>query len=130
MIYDRISFFKEMNLTNEQISKYKNFKFTKDEVTQLEELIKVYKIERHFNFSDIKKICNSEIFLGDNIMLSLIIYLIEKGDYSFLDLFNEKYQKNLLQIMNLKDKFFLSMEQVESLHLTLEDILGYCHTIF
>ena len=81
MIYDRISFFKEMNLTNEQISKYKNFKFTKDEVTQLEELIKVYKIERHFNFSDIKKICNSEIFLGDNIMLSLIIYLIEKGDY-------------------------------------------------
>lgn len=130
MIYDRISFFKEMNLTNEQISKYKNFKFTKDEVTQLEELIKVYKIERHFNFSDIKKICNSEIFLGDNIMLSLIIYLIEKGDYSFLDLFNEKISEKSFADNEFKRQIFLSMEQVESLHLTLEDILGYCHTIF
>lgn len=119
-----------MNLTNEQISKYKNFKFTEDEVTQLEELNKVYKIERHFNFSDIKKICNSEISLGDNIMLSLIIYLIEKGDYSFLDLFNEKISEESFVDNEFKRQIFLSMEQVESLHLTLEDILGYCHKIF
>lgn len=119
-----------MNLTNEQISKYKNFKFTEDEVTQLEELNKVYKIERHFNFSDIKKICNSEISLGDNIMLSLIIYLIEKGDYSFLDLFNEKISEESFVDNEFKRQIFLSMEQVESLNLTLEDVLEYCHTIF
>ena len=63
-------------------------------------------------------------------MLSLIIYLIEKGDYSFLDLFNEKISEKSFADNEFKRQIFLSMEQVESLHLTLEDILGYCHTIF
>ncbi|EHS2017557.1 hypothetical protein KVI06_002503, partial [Listeria monocytogenes] len=51
MISDRISFFKTVNLPSETYSKYKNVEFSEDEAAQLEELLKIYKLEEHFNFA-------------------------------------------------------------------------------
>lgn len=130
LICDRISLFKIMNFTNEDVSKYKNVEFSEDEVAKLGELVKTYKLEEHFNFSILKSICDSEIFLSNNIMITFILYLVEKTDYSFLKLFNEKISENAFAGNEFKKQIFLSMEQMEALQLTLEDILAYCHTIF
>lgn len=130
LICDRVSFFKIMNLPNETNNKYKNIEFSEDEAVKLGELLKTYKLEEHFNFATLKRICDSEIFLNDNIMMTLILCLIEKTDYSFFKLFNEKISEESFTNNEFKKQIFLSMEKMEALQLTLEDILAYCQTIF
>ncbi|MBC1991131.1 hypothetical protein HCJ33_14315, partial [Listeria seeligeri] len=129
MICDRVSFFKKVNLPNEIDSKYKNVGFSEDEATKLGELLKTYKLEEHFNFASLKYICDLEIYLTDNIMVTLILYLVEKSDYTFLKLFNEKLSEDIFAGNQFKKQIFLSMEQMEALQLTLEDISVYCQTI-
>ncbi|MDT2052331.1 hypothetical protein P7G42_08830 [Enterococcus faecalis] len=130
LICDRISFFKIMNLSDEINSKYKNIEFSEGEAIKLGELLKTYKLEENFNFAALKRICDSEIFLNDNIMMTLILCLIEKTDYSFLKLFNEKISEESFANNEFKKQIFLSMEKMEALQLMLEDILAYCQTIF
>lgn len=130
LICDRVSFFKKVNLPNEIDSKYKNVGFSEDEATKLGELLKTYKLEEHFNFASLKYICDLEIYLTDNIMVTLILYLVEKSDYTFLKLFNEKLSEDIFAGNQFKKQIFLSMEQMEALQLTLEDISVYCQTIF
>ncbi|EAD4706964.1 hypothetical protein ELF15_07465, partial [Listeria monocytogenes] len=130
MISDRISFFKTVNLPSETYSKYKNVEFSEDEAAQLEELLKIYKLEEHFNFAILKRICDPETILNDNIMITLILYLIEKTDYSFLKIFNEKISDDYFTSREFKNQVFLAMNQMEALQLTLEDVFAYCYTIF
>ncbi len=119
-----------MNLSDEINSKYKNIEFSEGEAIKLGELLKTYKLEENFNFAALKRICDSEIFLNDNIMMTLILCLIEKTDYSFLKLFNEKISEESFANNEFKKQIFLSMEKMEALQLMLEDILAYCQTIF
>ncbi|EAF0455010.1 hypothetical protein FFC43_09080, partial [Listeria monocytogenes] len=109
MISDRISFFKTVNLPSETYSKYKNVEFSEDEAAQLEELLKIYKLEEHFNFAILKRICDPETILNDNIMITLILYLIEKTDYSFLKIFNEKISDDYFTSREFKNQVFLAM---------------------
>lgn len=130
MISDRKSFFEAMNLSGESASKYENIDFSEEDKAKLEEFQNNYKLDENFNFTILKSIYDSEFFLSENIMVTFIFYLVEKAEYSFLELFQKKISDDSYINNKFKRQILLSMKQAGTFQLTLEDILEYCHIIF
>jgi len=130
LISDRKSFFESMELPSDHVRNYKNVDFSDEDKAKLEEFHKKYNLDENFDFNILKSIYDSEFFLSDNIMTTFILYLVEKGEHSFIELFHKKISDNPYINNEFKRQIFLTMKQVLILKLTFEEILEYCQIIF
>lgn len=130
LVSDRRTLFEALNLSNESISKYKNIKFSEEDKVKLEEIQNSFSFEYEFDYTTLKSIYDSEPFLSNSIMTTFILYLVEKSKESFLGLFRKGISSDLYINTEFRMTILLSMEQVERLELTSEDVQSYCNTIF
>lgn len=130
LVSDRRTFFEALNLSKESTRKYENVNFSEEDKVKLEEIQNYYNFEEEFDYTVLKSICESEPFLSNSIMTTFILYLVEKSKESFLGLFRKGISSDFYINNEFRMKILLSMEQVEGLKLTSEDVVSYCHTIF
>lgn len=131
LINDRIAFLKLMNFSDATINKYENIIFSEEDSKKLEELISNYDLKEQFNFNLLKDVCKSEYFsLSSDVMTTLILFLAEKMEYSFLTIFSEEVSDYQFNNNEFKAQVFLAMEQTVLLCLSLQDVIRYCLVIF
>lgn len=119
-----------MGLSSDVFKKYEYTKFSGEDSIVMDQISNSIKDKEVFNTHTLEDIHKSYGLLEEDILITLILYLLEITDSSILELFNNEFSSNKYFEVELKRNVIHSLKRIKNYELNFEETKKLCLEIY